>query len=82
MNKKGVVIPVVLAFQIAFAAATVAAIWHIPAWEQAKANGTEAVYQAQAMWPQQEFAKLGKGNTPPAVESPRGGYWEGKVLGK
>ena len=63
-----------------FGACALAAIWHIPAWEKAKANGTEAEYQAQQMWPQQLFAKLGKGNAPAAVPSPRGGYWEGKVL--
>jgi hypothetical protein len=43
-----------------FSPVIIAAIWHIPAWEQAKANHTEAAYQAQQMWPQQFFAKLGK----------------------
>jgi len=61
-----------------------ACVWHIPAWEQAKANGTEAAYQAQQMWPQQLFAKLPGGNAPTktVVVEPRGGYWEGKVIAK
>ena len=46
----------VFAFKAAFAAIMLAAIWHIPAWEQAKDNHTEAIYQAQQMWPQQLFS--------------------------
>ena len=45
-----------LAFKIAFGLIALAAIWHIPAWEQAKDNHTEAIYQAQQMWPQQLFS--------------------------
>ena len=46
----------VTAFKAAFLAIALAAIWHIPAWEQAKDNHTEAIYQAQQMWPQQLFS--------------------------
>lgn len=63
-NKRGtallfpLAIPVVFGFHVAFTCLTAAAVWHIPAWEKAKKNGTEVAYQAQQMWPQQWFAKL------------------------
>jgi len=47
---------------VALALATVC-MWHIPAWEKAKANHTEAAYQSQEMFPQQLFDKL-PGGTP------------------
>ena len=34
------------------------AVWHIPAWTEAKKNHNEVNYQAQEMWPQQLFDKL------------------------
>jgi len=49
--------------EVFFAPIIMAAIWHIPAWSQAKANHTEAAYQAQEMFPQQLFDKL-PGGTP------------------
>lgn len=49
---------VVSAFKIAFLSIALAAIWHIPAWEQAKDTHTESIYQAQQMWPQQLFNKI------------------------
>lgn len=62
-NKFGeVFLPVLLGFQIAFAVIGAAAVWHIPAWNEAKKNGTTAAYQAQKMWPQQLFAKLPGGD--------------------
>lgn len=60
-NKKGFLI-VPLLFQIAFGATGIACLWHIPAWSKAKAEGKTAEYQAQKMWPQQEFAKLPGGD--------------------
>ena len=39
-----------------------ACLWHIPAWQDAKATGTTAQYQSQKMWPQQLFAKLPGGD--------------------
>lgn len=74
MNKKGHVIlgvaylhlntaaATALSFKFAFMAIAAACIWHIPAWDKAKANHTEAEYQAQQMWPQQLFAKLPGGS--------------------
>lgn len=47
----GCAVVTVTAFKLAFMAIALAAIWHIPAWEKAKANHTEAIYQAQPMWP-------------------------------
>lgn len=49
-----------LAPKIAFGVLALACIWHIPAWEKAKATGGDApaIYQAQEMWPQQLFDKL------------------------
>lgn len=44
-NEKGI-LPIVVCFLIAFGAVAVVAIAHIPAWERAKANHTEAAYQA------------------------------------
>lgn len=38
-------------FKAAFMAILGACIWHIPAWEHAKDTHTEAIYQAQPMWP-------------------------------
>lgn len=61
-NKKGIVLPAVVLFQVAFAVVALAAVYHIPSWEQAKKNHTEAAYQAQQMWPQQWFAKLPGGD--------------------
>lgn len=46
----------VAAFKVAFAVIALAAIWHIPAWEQAKDSHTESTYQAQQMWPQELFS--------------------------
>lgn len=53
-----------LSFKAAGLALVAACIWHIPAWEKAKAAGPEArkAYQAQKMWPQQLFAKLPGGD--------------------
>ena len=45
--------------EIAFSIIAAACIWHIPAWEQAKANHTEAAYQSQKMWPQVQVANFG-----------------------
>lgn len=39
-----------------------ACLWHIPAWQDAKATGTTQAYQSQKMWPQQWFAKLPGGD--------------------
>ena len=44
---------------VIFAPVAAAAIWHIPAWTEAKAHGTEAAYQAQKMWPQEQIARFG-----------------------
>jgi hypothetical protein len=52
-----------ISFEALWGAIALACIWHIPAWEKAKANHTEATYQAQEMWPQQLFDKL-PGGTP------------------
>jgi hypothetical protein len=38
-------------------------IWHIPAWTQAKANGTTATYQKTEQWPQGLMDQL-PGGTP------------------
>ena len=66
MNKKGealfVLTTVAGLFQAAFAVVALACIWHIPAWQKAKAEGKTAEYQAQKMWPQQWFAKLPGGD--------------------
>ena len=82
MNKKGIacvaavaatsIIPAVVVFQVLFGIIGAAAVWHIPAWEQAKKNHTEIQYQAQQMWPQQVFAKL-PGGTPHTIEVVSGG---------
>lgn len=40
-----------------------ACVWHIPAWEEAKKNHTEAAFQSQEMFPQELFDKL-PGGTP------------------
>lgn len=48
----------VISFKLLFASVAVAAIWHIPAWDEAKKNHTEAIYQAQQMWPQQVFNQI------------------------
>lgn len=84
----------VTAFKIAFIAIALAAAWHIPAWSVAKANHTEAAYQAQEMFPQQLFDKLpggtpGRKNGQVAMAAPvvlasndtnaTAGYWEGQV---
>lgn len=61
-NSKGIVYAAVAAIQIAMAGAVGAAIWHVPAWSQAKATHTEAAYQSQKMWPQELFAKLPGGD--------------------
>lgn len=66
-NKKGVIIPAVLVFQIAFGALGLAVLWHIPAWSEAKKNHTEAQYQSRQMWPQQEFSKLPGGDYHPYI---------------
>ena len=70
----------VLGFKIAAGVIALACIWHIPAWDVAKANGTEKAYQAQQMFPQELFAKLPGGNivVHPTVVAPTGGYWEEK----
>lgn len=47
-----------IAFKIAFMSIATACIWHIPAWEKAKDNHTEAIYQSQQMWPQQVFNRI------------------------
>lgn len=57
-NKGYCIIPVVFAFQMAFACVGVAALWHIPAWSKAKKEGKTAEYQKQKMFPQELFAKL------------------------
>lgn len=59
-NEKGIIAPFAVVIQVAFVATGIAALWHIPAWEEAKANHKEAQYQSSQMWPQQEFAKLQK----------------------
>jgi len=67
-----------------FGACALAAIWHIPAWEKAKANGTEAAYQASRMWPQDLAAKwLPHGNIAYVASNTKpvtGGYWLHKAL--
>lgn len=50
-------------FKMVMIAIAAACIWHIPAWEQAKDNHTEAKYQATEQFPQQLFDKL-PGGTP------------------
>lgn len=67
----GFAVSSVIAFKIAFAAVALAAIWHIPAWEEAKKNHTEEIYQAQQMWPQQFFNKIS--NTEIAYKYGNGG---------
>lgn len=37
-------------------------IWHIPAWEKAKKDGTTDTYQKTEQWPQQLTDKLPGGN--------------------
>lgn len=68
------------------AALLVACIWHIPAWQEAKKNGTTAQYQAQKMWPQQFFSTLPGGDnykgkntvaTPTPVVKGNGGNFPG-----
>jgi hypothetical protein len=49
--------------EVFFSPLIIACIWHMPAWELAKANHTERAYQQQEMWPQQLFDKL-PGGTP------------------
>ena len=71
------------AFQIGFGLIAAACIWHIPAWEQAKANHTEAAYQAQQMWPQGLFARLPHGNyayVDPKNVTPSGGHLRASLL--
>ena len=77
---KGAIAGYVLVNKIAWGAIVLACIWHIPAWDVAKANGTEKAYQAQQMFPQELFAKLPGGNivVHPTVVAPTGGYWEEK----
>jgi len=58
-NNKGIVGFVVVMY-IAFGGAVAAALWHIPAWTKAKQNHTEAQYQAQKMFPQEQITKLAK----------------------
>ena len=73
----------VIIVRAAFAACVIAAVWHIPAWGKAKANGTEAQYQAQQMWPQQLFAKLPHGNyayVDPKATTPSGGHLRASLL--
>ena len=48
----------ILGYKIAAGAILLAAVWHIPAWDTAKASHTEAAYQAQEMFPQQLADKL------------------------
>lgn len=69
-NKKGIVnlfilaathsfaVGVMLAYQIGWGVVLAPAVWHIPAWTQAKHDHTEEIYQAQQMWPQQVFNKI------------------------
>ena len=52
----------VTAFKMAFLGILAAAIWHMPAWDEAKDNHTEAVYQNQQMFPQQLFSMLPGGS--------------------
>lgn len=63
-NKNGIaffsLLTITGCFHIAFATVLAMALWHIPAWEDAK---DKAAYQAQEMWPQQLFDKL-PGGTP------------------
>ncbi len=56
MNRKGLVLGALLAIEIAIFG-TVAAVWHIPAWSKAKAEGKTAEYQAQKMYPQEEISR-------------------------
>jgi len=49
-----------VAFKVLWAALIVACAWHIPAWEKAKDNHTEATYQMQQMWPQPFFGTQNK----------------------
>ena len=73
-NSKGIVDPVSLTIQILIGCTMLAAVWHIPAWSKAKAEGKTAEYQAQKMWPQQIFAKLpgGDSHKPNAIEESKG----------
>lgn len=89
MNKKGTVllgltfinvpssIVVATAFKLAFIALLGACVWHIPAWDQAKATHTEAIYQAQQMWPQQVFNKVP--NTAITYKEGNGGNFAGGI---
>ena len=76
--------PVAVATLTVFGLCTLAAIWHILAWDRAKAAGTEEAYQAQAMWPQKEVASiLPHGSyvyVPYAPYKPHGGELRAKLL--
>ena len=50
------------------------AVWHIPAWTEAKKNHTEAMYQMQQMWPQGYF---GTQNKMPSNAMGNGGNFKG-----
>lgn len=89
MNKKGnVIIGLALShvssavltatiFKMAFIALAVTVAWHIPAWEKAKDNHTEDIYQSQQMWPQQIFYKIP--NTEITYKSGNGGNFSNGI---
>lgn len=64
----------VIVFKLLFASVAAAAIWHIPAWDEAKKKHTEGIYQAQQMWPQQLFSVP---NTEITYKNGNGGNFSG-----
>lgn len=68
-NNKGIIIGglvftgVAAGFAAAYTTVALAAFWHIPAYEKAKAEGKTKEYQQTEQWPQQLFDKL-PGGTP------------------
>lgn len=49
MKKGLILVPMIIGFQVAFAAIALVAMYHIPAWERAKDARCEAAYQAGNM---------------------------------
>lgn len=82
INKKGFVPVTLLMVKYSFILIGVACLWHVPAWTKAKAEGKTAEYQAQKMWPQQEFDKLPGGNeNPNTLVLPNGSGNRGNFIG-
>lgn len=73
-NNKGIAPLPIFIIQLLFVGTAVACVWHIPAWEKAKSEGSDAraIYQAQKMWPQQVFDKLPGNHTVTAITYVKG----------